>query len=81
MPPAGVLTDVYQYNHQAGTLHLPLGEGCAASPVALEVRSAQPSRLCCCGLALMLCFHLLPIISHVQPERFKKGLYSYSDPT
>lgn len=75
MPPAGILTDVYQYNHQAGTLHLPLGEGSAASPVAIEVCSAEPGRLCCCGLAFMLCPHLLPIISHAQPEHFRKGLY------
>lgn len=33
---AAQLSTVYQYNHQSGTLHLPLGDG-PPSPVALKV--------------------------------------------
>ena len=43
VPPAETLSAVYQYNHQAGTLHLPLGEGSANSPVAIEVCTSEPS--------------------------------------
>ncbi len=33
---AAQLSTVYQYNHQSGTLHLPLGDG-APTPVAIKV--------------------------------------------
>jgi len=43
-PSAGLLSSINQYNHQAGTLHLPLGEGASASPVAIQVRAQAGSR-------------------------------------
>jgi hypothetical protein len=50
-PSAGQLSSINQYNHQAGTLHLPLGEGARASPVAIQVRPQAGSRACIPALA------------------------------
>jgi hypothetical protein len=53
---AAVLHTVYQYNHQSGSLHLPLADG-TVTPVAIKVCLCAP--LCSCPLLSGQSFGLL----------------------